>query len=315
MKQIIYCTNHIPKAFSDCLGKDFEINITPFEKLDKDLKAHKNAIALLTTLEDKVNAEFINKFKNLKIISQYSVGVNNIDLECCKEKSIQVGNTPDVLTEATGDLALSLLFNISRLIKPAINNVKNGQWTGWEPQGFLGHELRGKTIGIYGMGRIGFNFAEKLYKAWDCKIIYHNRNKHKDADLINGQLVSFDELVINADIISIHAPLTSDNINIFNKNIFLKMKKDCMLINTARGAHINLDELLEILDDHLFGVGLDVTEPEPLSHHHPLVNHPKCIITPHIGSATITARNNMARICAENILAATQGKKIPFSAL
>ncbi|MCO4793740.1 MAG: D-glycerate dehydrogenase [Bacteriovoracaceae bacterium] len=273
----------------------------------------KEADGIISMLSDQINKELIDSCSNLKAISNYAVGYNNIDTEYCKEKSIRVGNTPDVLTEATAELALALTLASTRNLVNAHNDTRKGSWKTWEPMGYLGPALKGKTLGIFGMGRIGFSYARKMKLAFDMNIIYTARNKKVEYEKeINAQKVSLEELSKTSDILSIHSPLTDETRGVFNENIFNNMKTTLHLINTARGEIIDQDALVKCLTDNsISGAALDVTTPEPLPLDHPLYKCKNLTLVPHIGSATNEARNEMAELAAKNIINALIGKEMP----
>ena len=280
----------------------------------KDLESHnlresaKNYDALISSLGDSIDKDFLTSNKQLKIISNYAVGYNNIDIEAAKNLSIPITNTPDVLTEATAELAMTLSLMCARNTKGAEKFVSEGQWKQWMPQGFLGKAIKGQTVGVLGLGRIGEAYAHKMQKAFDCPIIYHNRNPKNSP----FEYVSFEELLKRSDILSIHCPLNQQNKKLFHYANLKEMRPDSILINTARGELIVEDDLLKVLEEnHLHGVGLDVTSPEPMDHNHPLLKKDNCIVLPHIGSATFLAREAMGHICVDNILAAINNKSIP----
>ncbi|WP_127716195.1 D-glycerate dehydrogenase [Halobacteriovorax sp. HLS] len=268
--------------------------------------------ALITMLSDRIDSSFLEENSHLKVITNYAVGYNNIDTQTATRLKIAIGNTPDVLTQATADLAFALLLNISRKITTSASDAKNGLWKGWEPLGYIGQNLRAKTLGIYGAGRIGQEFASLCKKAFDMEIIYCARSSKKEFEnSLGATKVEFSQLLSASDIISIHCDLNEDTKEVFDIESFRKMKKTSLLINTARGQIIKQDDLLRAVRDKLiYSAGLDVTEPEPLPKDHPLYNESDILITPHIGSATTEARYKMAEIVAENILCGFEQRKL-----
>lgn len=267
---------------------------------------------LVTTLEDKITRDLIDRLPQLSIITQFAVGVNNIDLDYCRHKNIKVCNTPDVLTEATAELTFALMLGACRLIKPAIDNARDGNWVGWEPMGFLGRQLKNKTLGIVGAGRIGQRFAEMANAAFNMKIIYHNRKRNNEFESkIGAEYKNLDEVLKNSDVLSLLCPLTIKTRNLLTYERMKSMKKEAILINTARGEIIDQNALMNVLKEgHLFSVGLDVTSPEPLAMTHELYQFDNVLITPHIGSATIEARREMAQMCFENLRRKNSGEKL-----
>lgn len=260
----------------------------------------KNADALITMLSDKIDASFLERHKHLKVISNYAVGFNNIDIKKASELKIPIGNTPDVLTEATAEVALGLMISAARNFSNAQMNAKQGEWKTWEPKGFLGHGLKNKTLGIIGMGRIGLRLKEMASAAFSMKILSLPK------DYTTHEYESFFKSI---DFLSIHAPLTSKTLHFINKDALELMKPSAVVINTARGEIIDQDALYEALSNKtIFAAGLDVTSPEPLEKEHPLYQLKNVIILPHIASATYEARRQMSEIVAKNIISGVRGE-------
>lgn len=267
--------------------------------------------ALLSMLSDCLDEAFFSACPHLKVIANYAVGVNNIDLRAAEKFNIPIGNTPDVLTEATSDLALGLILTLSRNLLPAIQNAKEGSWKKWEPLGFLGMELKEKTLGIIGMGRIGSSLAKKAHNGFGMKVLYTSRSETKEHDP-NYKSSNLQELLKSSDIVSIHTDLNSSTKGLIDSSEFEIMRDHAYLINTSRGEIINQEALVKALKGGLIGgAGLDVTTPEPLPPDHPLFQIPNVVITPHIGSATIEARNLMATLAAKNIIAGLKEEPLP----
>lgn len=308
MKESVLISKNIhQKAFD--IFKEHNIRtkvLKPEESLIKECQKHQ---ALICMLSDTIDKGFLDSNSHLKAIANYAVGYNNIDLEYCKTLKIPVSNTPDVLTNATAELAFSLLLACSRHLKPAVQNAEQGHWKAWEPLGFLGRELQGQTLGVIGFGRIGQAFAKLCHQAFHMKVLYTARS---DKEISWAKRVHHSELLQNSDIISLHCPLNEDTHKLLNKKSFQMMQKQPIVINTARGEVIDQEALVEALQENLiYAAGLDVTSPEPLPHNHPLYHAPNALITPHIGSATEKARSAMAEICAYNIIAGLKGQTLP----
>jgi glyoxylate reductase len=265
---------------------------------------------------DKIDKEIIDYAKNLKVISTYSVGFDHIDTEYAKEKKIRVGYTPEVLTDATADLAFSLLLDVSRRVSEGDRIIRDGKWK--EIYGafdYVGVDLHGKTIGILGLGRIGSTLAKRA-KAFDMKIVYHNRkhvSKTREKSL-NAKYVSFEKLITESDFISIHVPHTKETDQLFDMRIFKKMKKTAFVINTSRGKVINEKDLVAALKKKtISGAGLDVFETEPINKKHSFVKLPNIVLAPHIGSSTKETRIKMAEITVKNLNLGMKGKKPIYS--
>jgi len=264
---------------------------------------------IISMLSDNIDKDFLHLNNHLKVISNYAVGFNNIDIKTAKELNIKIGNTPDVLTDATADIAFGLILSVTRNFKQGMNNVSEGKWKTWEPLGFLGMGLKGKTLGIIGLGRIGKEVAYRAKFGFGMNVVYYHPSKN-DIDS-NYQHVSLEKLFKTSDIVSLHCPLTSLTNNLVNKDNISKMKDGSYFINTARGLMHNEKDLHDaLLSGKLRGVGLDVTNPEPMESDSKLLNHPNSIILPHIGSATDESRESMSIICAENIINGLKGLKL-----
>lgn len=269
---------------------------------------------VVTLLTEKVDAEFLDAAgPQLKVVSNYAVGFNNIDVAEATARGIRVGNTPGVLTEATADMAFALLITAARRIVEASEYVRDGRWNTWEPMGHIGLDLCGRTLGIVGMGRIGFAMAKKCQGGWDMRVLYHDQHRNKAAERdLNAQPVDFDTLLAESDFVSVHTDLNSSTKGLFNAEAFRKMKRTAVFINSARGPLHNQHDLYEALKTgEIFAAGLDVSDPEPISMDDPLLTLPNCVIVPHIASATVISRNRMAEIAADNLLAGLEWKPLP----
>lgn len=271
---------------------------------------------LVTLLSDRIDEELMDAAgPSLKVIANYAVGVNNIDLQAAQRRQIAVGNTPDVLTDATADLAVALLLAAARRFPEAIENVARGGWKSWEPLGFIGADLVGKTIGIVGMGRIGMAVARRLHFGWSMRVLYTARGPKPAADdQLAAKRVDLETLLAESDFVSLHCPLTEQTRGLIDKQAFNQMQSHAVLVNTSRGEVVDQEAMIEALDrNQIFAAGLDVTTPEPIGPEHPLVKLKNCVVLPHIGSASHGSRNAMANIVAENILAGIDGKPLPHA--
>jgi glyoxylate reductase len=270
----------------------------------KELLHHtRNAHRLISVLSDPLDRHFLSQCPHLEAIAQYAVGLNNIDLDYCKEKNITVTNTPDVLTKASAHHAMALFLTLARQIPQAQKNAKSGQWIQWEPSGFLGLDLEGIQVGIIGFGRIGQEFARLMSKAFNAKVSTLEREKNKPHNLdFHIDYLSMKQLLQTSQVISLHTPLNSSTQQLIQKKEFDLMKDDVIFINTARGEIVDQDDLQDFLNQGRgFGVGLDVTTPEPLPPEHPLFAIDRVLITPHIASAERETRIKMAKIVYQNI--------------
>lgn len=313
-KPKIFISRKIPSGGIEILKGAFDVQIWE-HKLPPDrdelLDACKDAYGVITLLSDKIDKTFIDSCPSLKIISNYAVGYNNIDVGYAKERGIAVCNTPDVLTDATADLAVTLLLATLRKIKPAWQNAIGGHWETWDPMGFIGGSLQNKTLGILGPGRIGFAAASKLKKGWDMNILYSGPNRKTDFEnKLDASFVDIETLFKESDALSIHCPLNAKTHHLVDNTMLRLMKKTAVIVNTARGEIINQNDLTKVLGEHaILGAGLDVTTPEPLPASHALFKLDNCVILPHIGSATEEARQAMSLLCAKNILELHKGNQ------
>ena len=272
------------------------------------------ANALLSLGADKLNKAFFDQCGHLDIVAQFGVGYDNIDVAEATSRHIPVGNTPDVLSDATADIAFGLMIAVSRKMFYQHKTILQGGWKQFEPLKNLGQELTGKTLGIFGLGRIGSVMAQRCTGAYDMQVIYHNRSRNPEAEQrFNARYVSFEELLEKSDVLSVHSVLSHETKGLFNINVFRRMKPTAIFINTARGNVHNEADLVKALEEGLiWGAGLDVTNPEPMKPDNPLLNMPNVAILPHIGSATIEARNGMARLAAANIIEFYRSGKVPY---
>src|SRR5690606_4389022 len=272
--------------------------------------------ALLSTSNYDLDTHFFSKCSHLKIISQFSVGYDNIDVKEATKLKIPVGNAPNAMTDATADIAFALMLTVSRKMFYMHKTILNKyEFEYFRPKANLGFELKNKTVGILGLGRIGLEFAKRCKGAYNMNIIYHNRNKNKEAEeLLNAKFVTFDKLLMESDVLSIHCALTKETKGKFNYDAFTKMKPSSVFINTARGSIHNETDLIKALNDKkIWGAGLDVTDPEPMLHDNPLLFMENVAVTPHIGSATVEARDEMSKLAAENIIAFVKGNRVPYT--
>jgi len=277
------------------------------------LKRAKGCEGLLTLLSDTVDAAVMDAAgPQLKVISNYAVGYNNVDVAEAHRRGIKVGNTPGVLTDATADITVALLLAAARHVLPSERSIQAGEWKTWEPLGFLGADLNGKTLGIVGLGRIGTAVARRLHAGWGMKVLYQGRSRNEHAEReLGAERISFDELLSRSDFVSVHCSLNPETRGLFDAAAFRKMKRSAVFVNTSRGPVVDQEALYEALrTGRIFAAGLDVTDPEPLPADHPLLSLANCVITPHIASATIETRDAMAEIAADNLLAGLAGRPL-----
>ncbi len=318
MPKKVFLSLNYPQLAIDMLqqaGFDITINKSndpiPQEEL---INICKDYNALLSTGSNKIDAYFLKSCQHLDIISQFAVGYDNIDVKAAQQCGIIIGNAPGAMTEATADVAFGLMIMVSRKMIHMHKTIEKGQWKHFVPTANLGFELDGKTLGVLGLGTIGMTMAKRCKAAYGMDILYHNRSKNQEAEeKLGAQYVSFDDLLTRSDVISVHSNLTEETKGLFNKDAFDKMKKSAIFINTARGGIHNEADLISALKSgSIWGAGLDVTNPEPMQPNNPLLQMENVAVLPHIGSSTVEARNEMARMSALNIIDFYKTGKIPY---
>jgi glyoxylate reductase len=316
MKPKVFVARRIPAAGLDRITAACDAEVWP-ERLppSPDVLRDKvrDCVGLAALLTDKVDAALLEAAPKLRVVSNFAVGVNNVDLGACAARGVLVGNTPGVLTESTADIAVTLLLAAARRLGESCEDAKAGRWLTWEPTGWLGLDLAGKTLGIVGMGRIGLAVAKRLHHGWGMDVLYSSRTPKPDADhTVNARRVTIDELLGSSDFVSLHADLNATTHGMFDAAAFAKMKSTAVFVNTARGPHVDQAALADALRRNvIFAAGLDVTDPEPLPASHELYRLPNCVIAPHIASATTGTRDAMARMCAANLIAGVRGEPLP----
>jgi lactate dehydrogenase-like 2-hydroxyacid dehydrogenase len=307
----VFVTRSIPEAglrlVLDACDAEIWAHETPPPRTSL-LQAVRECEGLLALLTDPIDAEIMDAAPALKVISNCAVGVDNIDLSAATARMIAVGNTPEVLTDATADLAFALLLAAARNIVPGVEYVKAGKWKTWNLQLLLGADLRGRTLGVIGFGRIGRAVARRA-SGFGMRVIYCDP---ASAGTSEAEPVELGALLRQSDFVSLHVPLTGATRHLINEKRLSMMKTSAVLVNTSRGPVVDHDALYRALRDHrIFAAGLDVTEPEPLNVDSPLLQLDNCIVVPHLGSASMWTRDEMARLAAENLIAGLRGSRLP----
>ena len=297
-----FVTRELPGSGLDRLRAEHEIEVwaeaspPPREAL---LAGVAEAEGLLSLLTDPVDAELIESAPGLRVISNYAVGVDNVDVEAATARGVPVGHTPDVLTDSTADLAVALMLATARRLPEGERIVRAGDWGTWHPASFLGRDLHGSTVAIVGGGRIGRAVARRL-EGFGCEV----RSVGRD-DALEPALAA-------ADFVSIHTPLTDATRGLIGEAQLRAMKPTAYLVNTARGPIVDAAALERALrEGWIAGAGLDVTDPEPLPADHPLLGAPNLLVIPHLGSATHGTREAMADMAVDNLLAGLAGERLP----
>lgn len=276
------------------------------------LQRVRGAAALITLMSERVDDELLEVAgPQLRVVANYAVGYDNIDVAACRRNGVVATNTPGVLTGATADMAFALLLAVARRLREGDELVRSGEWTGWQPLQLLGAQVSGATLGIVGLGRIGRAVARRA-RGFDMTVLYHNRNRDEDAESDLGvRYVSLDELLELSDFVSLHAPLTQETRHMIAAAELRRMKPSAVLINTARGAVVDEADLVEALrDGTIAGAGLDVFEEEPAVHPG-LAPLPSVVLAPHLGSATLETRTEMALLCSRAVVDVLAGRQPP----
>src|ERR687885_533830 len=281
---------------------------------DELLRRVEGVDGLLTLVTDRVDDELLDRAgPQLKVVSNYAVGYDNIDVPACTRRGVGVGNTAGVLTETTADAAFALLMACARRIPEAYDYVRQDRWKTWGPMLLLGPDVHHATLGIVGFGRIGREVAKRA-RGFDMQVLYYDvyPASAEEEQRLGARRVSMDELLAESDFVTLHVNLTPETHHLMNRETLAKMKSSAMLINASRGPVVDPDALYEALSTGVIAAaGLDVTEPEPLPGNHRLLSLPNCLIVPHIASGSYATRGAMARIAAENVLAGIKGEPLP----
>ena len=312
----VFVTRRIPEKGLEMIRKEFTVEVWPGEMpptQDELKKSIKGAAGILSLLTDKIDAAVMDAAgSGLKVISNYAVGYDNIDVPEATQRGIAVGNTPGVLTEATADHTFALLMAAARRVAEGDRQVRAGGWRTWEPMGLLGADVYGATLGLVGFGRIGQAMARRA-AGFGMRVLYHDpQYQGKEPIPGNTSAASLEKVLAESDFISIHVPLTDQTRRMFNQTAFDQMKMGTILVNTSRGGVVDQDALYAALKSgRLAAAGIDVTDPEPLPKDSPLLTLENLVITPHIASASRSTRERMAVMAAENLLAGIKGERLP----
>jgi len=307
----LYVTRDLPSPILDPLTERFDVEVwrgdmpVPRQIL---LEKVSGIDGLLCMLNDVIDVDLLERGRDLAVISQMAVGVDNVDLAACSERGIAVGHTPGVLTETVADTAFALLAAVVRRIPEGEREVRDGAWGPWSPFHLNGGDLHGTTIGVVGMGRIGRAVAQRA-RGFGMRIAYSSPRGAVD---VAAERMSLDALLESADHVVVCAALTKETRGLFGDPEFARMKPTAYLINVARGPIVNTDALVSALERNgIAGVGLDVTDPEPLPSDHPLLSFANCLVVPHIGSSSVSTRRLMADLAVQNLVAGLEGREMP----
>jgi glyoxylate reductase len=300
----VFVSRRLPGSALDRLSAEHDVEIWPDQLppgREELLSRAPELEGLLSLLTDPVDSELLAAAPLLRAVSNYAVGVDNVDLEAATARGIPVGNTPGVLTDTTADLAVALMLGISRHLVDGDAYVRRGDWRTWETGLMLGHDLHGATVGIVGFGRIGQAVARRV-EGFGCEVVHTSRS--------GG--VQLGELLERSDFVSLHPPLTPETRGLIGEEALARMKPTAYLVNTARGPIVDSQALARALHEgRIAGAALDVTDPEPLPGGHPLLDAPNLLVLPHLGSATHATRGRMAAMAVDNLLAGLAGERMP----
>jgi glyoxylate reductase len=309
----LYVTRLLPDPIMAVIREQYRLITEPTDQPPTP-EAHANSFAqaeaVICTLADRIDAALLSNSSHLKIVANYAVGYNNIDLAAARARGIVVTNTPDVLTAATADLTWALLFAVARRVVEGDRWLRTGTWPGWAPTQMLGHDVSGKTLGIIGMGRIGQAVAQRA-EGFCMTVVYASRRPATAPAGVAWNRHSFDEVLRQSDFLSLHVPLTETTSHLISSRELSLMKPTAILLNTSRGSVIDEAALVSALQrGTIAGAGLDVYEHEPAIHPGLMTMH-NVVLLPHLGSATQETRIRMGHVCLDNIAAVLSGRSAP----
>ena len=316
MKPTVLLTHPLPPDWIASLAGRVNLVVGPDETFGgwavNLLESLPRADGILSLLTARVDASLLEKTPRLRVVSNMAVGVDNIDVAACTKRGIPVGNTPGAMTDATADLAMSLMLAAARRLPEAARDARQGRWTTWSPAGWLGADLRGATLGIRGLGKIGRAVAGRA-RGFGLRLVYWNPARSPESEALTGaRYLPFEELLFVSDFVTLHCPLNESTRGLIGESALRKMKPTAILVNAARGPVVDTDALTRALTEGwIASAALDVTDPEPLPPSHALYALPNCLILPHIGSATHGTRKRMAEMACENLLAGLEGRRLP----
>ena len=314
--RILVC-KPIPSAGLDPLRETCDVDVWPgpLAMSRPELLVRAAGAAGILVVGDRVDEELLSAAgPGLRGIAQFGVGYDNVDVAACTRRGIPAGNTPGVLSDTTAEVAWSLLMAAARRITEAERYVRAGRWGKGDMNDLMGVDVSGATLGIVGLGRIGQSMA-RLSQGFRMTVLYTQRHRADPAveAELQASFVSFEELLARADVVSVHAPLTPETRHLIDAAALARMKPGAILVNSSRGGLVDQEALLAALDNgRLRAAALDVTDPEPLPADHPLVGRDDVVVIPHIGSNTLATRVRMGRMCADNLLAALRGDRMPW---
>lgn len=311
MKPSVYVTRRIPREALEILHSHCQVRIwdsddpVPRPTLLEEVAQVEGLFCLLT---ERVDTELLDRAPRLRVVANMAVGYDNVDVPACTARGVMVTNTPGVLTETTADLAFALILAAARRLVEAARFLAAGQWKAWGPMLLTGQDVYGSTLGLVGFGRIGQAVARRA-RGFDMRILYYDTRRYPEAEeTLRATWLPLEELLREADVVSIHAPLTPETYHLIGERELRLMKPTAVLVNTARGPLVDEQALCRALrEGWIWAAGLDVFEKEPIGPDHPLLSLPNVVALPHIGSASVATRTRMAVLAAENLVTALRG--------
>ena len=313
----VFVTRRMAQKALDLLGSKLEVEVWPGDEAPpyKVLAPKaRECFALLTTVEDRIDEELLSGAQGtLKMVANSAVGFDNFDVEAATRHGVALSNTPEVLTKTTADLAFALLLAAARQVARGDRDVRAGAWKNWHPFAYTGPDVHGATLSIIGLGQIGMEVAKRAH-GFEMTVLYYDPVRRPEVEEQYGLTYCRDipSALKPADFVSLHTPLTPETRHMIGSEYLSLMKPTTILVNTARGAIVDHQALYEAIRDGVIaGAGLDVTDPEPIPEDHPLLTLPSVVVTPHIGSASLETRKQMALLAARNILARLNGEPMP----
>ncbi len=312
----VYVARRIPGPGLELVRREADVTVWPTDEVPppRDVLIQEAAASdgIISLLTDRIDGQLLDAAPRLRVVSNYAVGFDNIDVGAATSRGVVITNTPGVLTETVADFTMALMLATARRVVEGDKFTRAGRWKSWEPMLLLGPDVYGATLGLVGFGRIGASVARRA-RGFGMRILYYDVVRRQDLESELGiEFASFEDVLRQADFVSVHTPLTPETRHLISGPQFRLMKKTAVLVNTARGPIVDPDALYQALSSgQIWGAGLDVFEVEPVPKDHPLLTLENIIVVPHIASASVETRTKMANMAVENLLAALAGRKPP----
>ena len=300
-------TDPIPSLFQELSAHRFET----CQMSQATAVEFQSAVAIVSYGHSQIDGALLDKCPNVKVVSNHGVGVDHIEVAAARDRSVLVGNTPGCLDASTADMAMALILATARNVVVGDHFARSAEFRSYDPSLLIGQEVSGSTIGIVGLGRIGFQVAKRA-AAFDMKVLYHNRNQRADIPPEMAVYSTLNNLLQQSDFVVLTCPLTTDTTGLIGQPQFDAMKQSAILINMARGPVVSTNDLFEaVRDGRIRAAGLDVTDPEPLPRDHPMLSLSNVVMTPHLGSASNWTRERMMQLTVDNLIAGVEGRPLP----